>query len=212
LVSILLITLILAPITLSATKPDWVSVGKYAEYELILEGSDGTRETGYVRIEIKEVYNDHAVLKVSINIPGSGSEDREDTWYYDKSYHGIILNPAGLRAKNYPIEDKSVPAGTFKCYKVERVSGTAWYEVSTGLLVYGEVAVLGARGIVQLKSTNIIGGFPWLLIIAVIVIVVVVAVVLVVVSKIRKVATTAPPPTQPPTPEAPTVQPPPTST
>jgi len=211
LVSILLVIIILAPTALSASKPNWVSVGKYAEYELILERSDGSRASGYARFEIIEVYDDHAVMKASYENPIDGSTwSREDTWYYDKSYYDVIINPNELRARNYPIEDKTVPAGTFKCYKVERGSLTIWYEVSTGLTVYGVDKASYGRMIIQLKSTNIIGGFPWLwIMIAVTIVVVVVAVVLVIVLKARKAATTAP--TQPPAPETLNAPPPPPS-
>jgi len=211
---ILLIAVILAPITLSATKPDWVSVGKYAEYEVILEARDGTRVSGYIKLEVKEVHEDHAVIKVSTNVPEFGSRESDEKWYYSKSFGDIIVNPDELRAGGYPVEDKTVPAGTFKSYKVARGLSTAWYEASTGLLVYAEETTLGGRTIIQLKSTNIIGGFPWLLvllaIIAVIVAVAVVAVVLVLVF--RKALTTASTPTQPPTPETPGASPPPIST
>jgi len=194
LLSILLIAAVLAPIALSASKPDWVAPGKYAEYQV---KSSTTSETATLRWEIKEVYDTYAVVAISGKVLGQSLSTTINWEFGSKitplsSLGPLVVNVDDLKKSNPPMEDKTVPAGTFKCYKVEEniifATYRAWYEASTGILVAMEVSALGQSVTLELKSTNIISGalnWMWIVIIVVVVIVVVVAVVLVA-KKLKK--------------------------
>jgi len=206
-VSILLIAIILTPTALSASKPSWVAPGKYAEYEVKVSGFS---ETGSLRWEIKEVHDTYAMVEISMRIPFTGeSTSSTEKWTYGENLGGdLAIDPSRLNGMNLPVEYKTVPAGTFKCYKYTYANGyTAWYDTSTGILVAMETTLLGLSATLELKSTNIMG-FPWLWII--IGVLVVIAVVFIALRAIkRKIATIASTPS--PTPETLPQTPPPSS-
>jgi len=195
LVSILLIAAVLAPIALSASKPDWVAPGKYAEYKVKTSDSSNTWT---MRWEIKEVHDDYAIVEVTGIEPGqtttakliwtpSGSVSLVvDSGYIDS----IAMDPEELKRMNLPTEYKTVPAGIFKCYKYETKGDDAsyavavWYEVSTGILVAAESKASGQSVTAELKSTNIVSGIPVLE--GVIAIVIIVLIIVLVVWKFRK--------------------------
>ena len=64
LVSILVVAVMLASITLSASKPDWVAPGKYAEYEVVVKTNE-TELRGVLRWEVKEVHDTYAMVEVT---------------------------------------------------------------------------------------------------------------------------------------------------
>jgi len=192
LVSILLIAAVLAPIALSASKPDWVAPGKYAEYEVKISSLSGSWT---VRWEIKEVYDTYAVVEISGQDPFTGeSRSSTENWTYEPSPDFlIIVDPSYLKRMNLPTEYKTVPAGIFKCYKYEMESVafnasywsyTFWYEVSTGILVAAESKEPDRSVTIELKSTNIVSGIPVLE--GVITIVIIVLIIVLVVWKFRK--------------------------
>ena len=154
-----------AALVVAQEKPDWVSTGKYAEYEFYLQTNvpgapSGT--LGTARWEITEVYDDYATVSWQVNVdpqyqqffPGYIPPGGSETWYYTDDVAGFILGSDALSklASGQPPssvpgtvsqESKGTKAGTFDCYKVSASQSTPygtinlnmWYERETGILV-----------------------------------------------------------------------------
>jgi len=137
-----LAVLVVLPIAVVyAAKPGWVAAGKYAEYEIYVEGNalDVNGKVGSVRIEFKSVSDSSATVVVSVSIdqqianslrsigfslPTTGSE--EYTWNYEYDLGIFVLGSKSLeelskgsqQGFSVTSESKSVPAGRFDCYKI----------------------------------------------------------------------------------------------
>jgi len=212
LASILLVAMVLTPITLSASKPDWVAPGKYAEYEVVVKTNE-TELRGVLRWEVKEVHDTYAIVEITGLDPITARNMSTTVkWEYWLDLYGFLTGNNYLRGGSNWREFKRVQAGTFECYKtghtymllvenigLMHVSFIAWFETTTGILVAMEGRA-GYREIsMQLKSTNIIEGIPWLwIIMGAFTVAVIVTVVVVLVSKARRPETTTPSPTSTP--------------
>jgi len=206
LVSILVVAVMLAPITLSASKPDWVAPGKYAEYEVVVKTNE-TELRGVLRWEVKEVYDTYAIVEVTgIDPITARNVSTTVKWEYWLDLYGFLTGNNYLRGGSNWREFKRVPAGTFECYKtgytymllvenigLMHVSFTAWFETTTGILVAMEGRAGYREVSMQLKSTNIVEGIPWLwILMGAFTVAVVVAIVAVVASKTGRPEPTAP--------------------
>jgi len=151
-------------------KPNWVSTGKYAEYEITIQSNipDAPSGTiGTIRWEITSAYSDYAEVSYTVDVPpqyvdllplevaSGGTEE----WYYSEDMGGLILGSTSLNSLaqgqtpydmgSVTTEAKSAPAGTFDCYKISLSQSTpygtitfnAWYDKATGVLVALTVAV-----------------------------------------------------------------------
>jgi len=222
LVSILVVAVMLAPITLSASKPDWVAPGKYAEYEVVVK-TNKTELRGVLRWEVKEVHDTYAMVEVTGLDPITARNMSTTVkWEYWLDLYGFLTGNNYLRGGSNWREFKKVPAGTFECYKtgytfmllledggLMYVSFTAWFETTTGILVAMEGRAGYREVSMQLKSTNIVEGFQWLwAIMGAATVTMIVTVVVVLVSKARRPETATPPsmstPLAPGTPSQPT--------
>jgi len=117
LVSIFLVAVVLTPITLSASKPDWVAVGKYAEYEVVVKTNE-TELRGVLRWEVKEVYDTYAMVEVTgIDPITARNVSTTVKWEYWLDLYGFLTGNNYLRGGSNWREFKKVPAGTFECYK-----------------------------------------------------------------------------------------------
>jgi len=190
--TLLAFTAMLAGCAAEAQRPDWVSEGKYVEYKVYIQ-SDAPQvpkgEVGTLRLEIVRVYDRYAEVNVRSDVLPEArsyvpfSAGYEMTWYYESD--GFALSSASLSelaqgrppksmldwferaSMEYSVgsELKSVPGGTFDCYKVsawsqgEDARYDYWFDKKTGLIVAfsmgGKYQGYWLEINVELSTTNI---------------------------------------------------------
>jgi len=133
-------------VPMSATKPSWVTEGKYAEYEIFLESnvSNVSSRIGTARIEVKAVSSLGAIVEVSVDIDQQGTSALQSIlggafnesiptagthiWTYQSDLYPFLLGSKSLEEMSKGqwsdqlftllTEPKRVAVGTFDCYKL----------------------------------------------------------------------------------------------
>jgi len=145
-IAILMIFLITSIIGIAAAKPSWVDVGKYAEYEILVDSNIPnvpSGKIGSVKLQVKTATSDSASIEISTSIDQQVLRDMQNalgidismlipiittsyTWNYTNDVYLFILGSESLdklsKGQSLPgvslsTESKMVPAGTFNCYK-----------------------------------------------------------------------------------------------